>query len=172
MKRINGNHYWIWADDPIAIWINGIGLLIFSRDFQLTRTELPYYSHCSDISHSPSFSLAVNFTNTATFNQRHLQQCWTKPVVDRLLILLVFMMVMVMVAMLPFCWYLLFYCFRFDFVALSSNFLGFYIVYSNWIYFLCYIIRVDIDFCWLVQRRSDGWTGCLFYKNWQQGHLL
>lgn len=50
-------------------------ILIFTRGFLLTRTELPYYSHGSDISQSPCFS------STST------NHSWNKPVVDRLVII-------------------------------------------------------------------------------------
>ncbi|GFZ11528.1 hypothetical protein Acr_22g0009260 [Actinidia rufa] len=32
-----------------------VAILLFARGFLLTRTELPYYSNCSDISQSPCF---------------------------------------------------------------------------------------------------------------------
>ncbi|KAK3218626.1 hypothetical protein Dsin_012596 [Dipteronia sinensis] len=54
--------------------IHIVGILIFIRGFLLTRTELPYYSNCSDVSQSPCSS-------------PNPPQCWTRPAVDRLVII-------------------------------------------------------------------------------------
>ncbi|KAL5849996.1 hypothetical protein ACOSQ4_008009 [Xanthoceras sorbifolium] len=70
-------------------WIMGtltalhiVGLLIFTRGFLLTRTELPFYSNCSDVSQSPCFP------SQSSPNQTHSNpQCWTRPAVDRILII-------------------------------------------------------------------------------------
>ncbi|GAA0183373.1 hypothetical protein LIER_30794 [Lithospermum erythrorhizon] len=68
--------------------VHVLGILIFTRGFLLTCTELSEYSKCSDIQTSP-----CNKEDT----------CWTKPAVDRLVIIV-------------------FYALRFDFVAPSSFF--------------------------------------------------
>ncbi|KAF2321987.1 hypothetical protein GH714_005233 [Hevea brasiliensis] len=75
--------------------VHVVGILIFTRGFLLTRTELPYYSRCSDISQSPCFSPSHNNSysssssdsdiNCSNINQG--QHCWTKPAVDRLIII-------------------------------------------------------------------------------------
>ncbi|XP_050208690.1 uncharacterized protein LOC126659389 isoform X2 [Mercurialis annua] len=87
-----------WRKWMMIMAIHGIGIIIFTRGFLLTRTELPYYSHCSDVSQSPCFSPSVNF-----IDRRQQQQCWTKPAVDRLIIIVLDAL-------------------RFDFVAPSSFF--------------------------------------------------
>ncbi|XP_065866941.1 uncharacterized protein [Euphorbia lathyris] len=81
--------YWV------IMAIHGVGILIFTRGFLLTRTELPYYSQCSDISQSPCFPPSQN--NSLG------QHCWTKPAVDRVVIIVLDAL-------------------RFDFVAPSSFF--------------------------------------------------
>ncbi|KAL8258655.1 hypothetical protein R6Q59_026608 [Mikania micrantha] len=50
-----------------------VAILFFTSGFLLTRTELPYHSHCSDVSRSPCG--LQNLT------------CWTKPAVDRIVII-------------------------------------------------------------------------------------
>ncbi|KAI7745559.1 hypothetical protein M8C21_024638 [Ambrosia artemisiifolia] len=47
-------------------------ILLFTSGFLLTRTELPHYSHCSDVSQSPC-------NNSPHPNHT----CWTKPAVDQ-----------------------------------------------------------------------------------------
>ncbi|WCJ41278.1 GPI ethanolamine phosphate transferase 2 [Euphorbia peplus] len=84
---------WIYCS---IMAIHVIGILIFTRGFLLTRTELPYYSHSSDISQSPCFP-------PPSHNQSLGQHCWTKPAVDRVLIIVLDAL-------------------RFDFVAPSSFF--------------------------------------------------
>ncbi|KAK8489884.1 hypothetical protein V6N12_038457 [Hibiscus sabdariffa] len=70
------------------MFLHIIAVLIFTKGFLLTRTELPHSSHCSDLSQSPCHSSSY---------------CWTKPVVDRLIIIVLDAL-------------------RFDFVAPSSFF--------------------------------------------------
>ncbi|GMJ10472.1 hypothetical protein like AT5G17250 [Hibiscus trionum] len=71
----------------LIMFLHIIAVLIFTKGFLLTRTELPHSSHCSDLSQSPC----------------HSSSCWTKPAVDRLIIIVLDAL-------------------RFDFVAPSSFF--------------------------------------------------
>ena len=67
---------------PLAfLLIHSIAILIFTRGFLLTRTELPFHSTCSDASLSPCLS---NNHSNSNHNQT---KCWTKPVVDRVVII-------------------------------------------------------------------------------------
>ncbi|KAK1577796.1 hypothetical protein Q3G72_024883 [Acer saccharum] len=63
----------LWVIGTLTV-IHIVGILIFTRGFLLTRTELPYYSNCSDVSQSPCSS-------------PNPPQCWTGPAVDRLVII-------------------------------------------------------------------------------------
>ncbi|XP_041007365.1 GPI ethanolamine phosphate transferase 3 isoform X2 [Juglans microcarpa x Juglans regia] len=65
----------------LILLLHGVAILIFTRGFLLTRTELPFYSHCSDLSQSPCFSSS---SSSSSPNSSH---CWTKPVVDRVVII-------------------------------------------------------------------------------------
>ncbi|KAL9240737.1 hypothetical protein vseg_014922 [Gypsophila vaccaria] len=73
----------------ITLIIHVIGIFLFTRGFLLTRTELPHFSNCPDASLSPCGG--------------GNQTCWTKPAIDRLVIIV-------------------FDALRFDFVAPSSFF--------------------------------------------------
>ncbi|XP_031260514.1 GPI ethanolamine phosphate transferase 3-like [Pistacia vera] len=64
-----------WVIMVMLTVLHIVGILIFIRGFLLHRTELPYYSNSSDVSHSPCFD--------------HTQSnptCWTRPA-DRLVII-------------------------------------------------------------------------------------
>ncbi|KAL5570338.1 hypothetical protein UlMin_026913 [Ulmus minor] len=76
-----------------------VAILIFTKGFLLTRTELPYYSHCSDITQSTCLFTSSN--SNANLNQTH--HCWTKPAIGRLVIIVLDAL-------------------RFDFVAPSTSF--------------------------------------------------
>ncbi|WZZ22189.1 hypothetical protein YC2023_123576 [Brassica napus] len=68
---------------PLAfLLIHSVAILIFTRGFLLTRTELPFHSTCSDASLSPC--LPNNHDPNSNHNQT---KCWTKPVVDRVVII-------------------------------------------------------------------------------------
>ncbi|XP_076906636.1 GPI ethanolamine phosphate transferase 3-like [Bidens hawaiensis] len=54
--------------------VHCIAIFLFINGFLLTRTELPHYSHCSDVSQSP-----CGHDDTKT--------CWTKPAVHRIIII-------------------------------------------------------------------------------------
>lgn len=56
--------------------INGFAILLFTRGFLLTRSELSQHSQCGDVLQSPCFP-----------PQQNGSACWTKPAVDRLVII-------------------------------------------------------------------------------------
>ncbi|KAL9144261.1 hypothetical protein ABFS82_14G285300 [Erythranthe guttata] len=56
-----------------------LAILLFTRGFLLTRSELSQYSQCSDVDESPCFSPPRDQTSNGS--------CWNKPVVDRLVII-------------------------------------------------------------------------------------
>ncbi|XP_071713897.1 uncharacterized protein [Rutidosis leptorrhynchoides] len=58
-------------------------ILLFTTGFLLTRTELPYYSHCSDVSQSPCGSSDQSHQT----DNHHNATCWTKPAVNRIVII-------------------------------------------------------------------------------------
>ncbi|GAU22458.1 hypothetical protein TSUD_123450 [Trifolium subterraneum] len=60
----------------ITLLLHLIAILLFTTGFLLTRTELPYYSHCSDVSQSPCFPSSPNNDSG-----------WIKPSVNRLVII-------------------------------------------------------------------------------------
>ncbi|KMT11998.1 hypothetical protein BVRB_5g099600 [Beta vulgaris subsp. vulgaris] len=91
------------------LFIHCIAIFLFTRGFLLTRTELPHYSNCSDISHSSCFdsssvsSSSSSSPSSSSSSQESNATCWTKPAIDRLVIIV-------------------FDALRFDFVAPSSFF--------------------------------------------------
>ncbi|KAJ9550593.1 hypothetical protein OSB04_014638 [Centaurea solstitialis] len=62
-----------------------IAILLFTSGFLLTRTELPHHSHCSDASKSPC-GLLPDRSHQSDDNNGG-DSCWTKPAVDRLVII-------------------------------------------------------------------------------------
>ncbi|XP_062111849.1 uncharacterized protein LOC133823217 isoform X2 [Humulus lupulus] len=77
---------WRWLGSIGVYWVilglHVLAILLFTKGFLLTRTELPYYSNCSDVTESPCFFCSHTDAN---LNQTH-HHCWTKPVVSRVLI--------------------------------------------------------------------------------------
>ncbi|KAK6116828.1 hypothetical protein DH2020_049458 [Rehmannia glutinosa] len=71
---------WIWAFVVLLgiMLLHSLAILLFTRGFLLTRTELSQYSQCNDIAESPCFPPDDHSAN---------RSCWTKPVVDRLVII-------------------------------------------------------------------------------------
>ncbi|KAI4335126.1 hypothetical protein L6164_013802 [Bauhinia variegata] len=76
----------------VTLMLHVVGILIFTRGFLLTRTELPNYSLCSDISQSfclspettPRFYSSDDFDRTTNSSDA---SCWTKPAINRLVII-------------------------------------------------------------------------------------
>ncbi|MCL7036927.1 hypothetical protein MKW94_014917 [Papaver nudicaule] len=87
----------------IILLLHCIAILLFTRGFLLTRTELSTFSACSDITNSPCYN--PNFNLTEDQNQNDSRVCWTKPAVDRVVIIVLDAL-------------------RFDFLASSSLFEG------------------------------------------------
>ncbi|XP_065624114.1 uncharacterized protein LOC112008988 [Quercus suber] len=76
----SGSEKWVpW----LILLLHIVSILIFTRGFLLTRTELPFYSHCSDASQSPCFSSSSSSSSSSSNSSR----CWTKPAIDRLVII-------------------------------------------------------------------------------------
>lgn len=84
----------------LILFIHVIGILLFTRGFLLTRTELPHHSNCSDVSLSPCIPPS---SPSSSSSQAGNAACWTKPAIDRLVIII-------------------FDALRFDFVAPSGFF--------------------------------------------------
>lgn len=141
-KRGSGKWEYIW---PLwlTLVLHVLGIFLFTRGFLLTRTELPYYSNCSDISHSPCFSSSSPSSSSSDYLNRSANSsdgsCWTKPAIKRLVIIVldalryfVFLFWMVRVTFsvhyiatfMVWVHLILFSLFRFDFVAPSSFFTG------------------------------------------------
>ncbi|CAA0818436.1 Alkaline-phosphatase-like family protein [Striga hermonthica] len=87
---------WKWALVTFTgiMLLHGMAILLFTRGFLLTRTELSQYSECNDIAESPCIP---------PHHQSTYGSCWTKPAVSRLIIIVLDAL-------------------RFDFVAPSSFF--------------------------------------------------
>ncbi|XP_058186500.1 uncharacterized protein LOC131303578 isoform X2 [Rhododendron vialii] len=75
----------------LILVLHCVAILLFTRGFLLTRTELPHYSNCSDVSQSPCVQPPPSLPNkedaycrNATLNKQH---CWTKPAIDHLVII-------------------------------------------------------------------------------------
>ncbi|KAL5702939.1 hypothetical protein ACHQM5_028097 [Ranunculus cassubicifolius] len=66
----------------LIISFHVLAIFFFTRGFLLTRTELPLFSNCSDISQSPCFFHHQNLEKNSQD-----QRCWTKPAVDRIVII-------------------------------------------------------------------------------------
>lgn len=79
----------IWPLFFLILLLHCVAILFFTRGFLLTRTELPYFSHCSDISQSSCFSSSEDpSSTTSNLNQTDRdQRCWTKPAINRLVII-------------------------------------------------------------------------------------
>ncbi|XP_028773569.1 GPI ethanolamine phosphate transferase 3-like [Neltuma alba] len=95
----SGKWEYIWPM-WLTLLLHVVAIFLFTRGFLLTRTELPYYSSCSDISQSPCFSSSDNLNSTTNSSDG---SCWTKPAINRLVIIVLDAL-------------------RFDFVAPSSFF--------------------------------------------------
>ncbi|MQL92224.1 hypothetical protein Taro_024846 [Colocasia esculenta] len=84
-----------WPFAAILV-LHAVALLLFTRGFLLTRTELPFYSACSDVALSPCSHLSTAappappsspLLLNATFADPDGGKCWTRPAVDRLVII-------------------------------------------------------------------------------------
>lgn len=78
----NGNWSgWKWTFTAFLgiMLLHSVAILLFTRGFLLTRSELSQYSQCKDIAESPCFP--------PHHDQNANRSCWTKPVVNRLVII-------------------------------------------------------------------------------------
>ncbi|KAL2530676.1 Alkaline-phosphatase-like family protein [Forsythia ovata] len=100
-----GGRSWAFMVFLSIMVLHSLAILLFTRGFLLTRTELSQYSQCSDVFESPCFPPYDQNVN----NSNRARGCWTKPAVGRLVIILLDAL-------------------RFDFVAPST----FYAVKKPW----------------------------------------
>lgn len=81
-----GKRIWVhW----VIMALHVVAIVIFTRGFLLTRTELPFYSNCSDLLQSPC-SFSVNENQNQNQNDtvdQNQQRCWSKPAIGRLVII-------------------------------------------------------------------------------------
>ncbi|XP_060169924.1 uncharacterized protein LOC132600639 [Lycium barbarum] len=77
-----GKRRWVFTVFLGILILHGLAILVFTRGFLLTRTELSQYSHCSDILQSPCLSPSQDDQMV-----NHSKGCWTKPAVDRIVII-------------------------------------------------------------------------------------
>jgi len=71
----------------LILFIHVVGILLFTRGFLLTRTELPHHSNCSDVSLSPCIPPSSSSSSSSSSTQDGNGTCWTKPAIDRLVII-------------------------------------------------------------------------------------
>ncbi|WOG90976.1 hypothetical protein DCAR_0310223 [Daucus carota subsp. sativus] len=72
-----GSKNWAFSIFLSILLLHCIAIVLFTSGFLLTRTELSQFSRCSDVFESPCFR-----------NQESgLGKCWTKPAVDRVVII-------------------------------------------------------------------------------------
>ncbi|CAI9113242.1 OLC1v1013815C1 [Oldenlandia corymbosa var. corymbosa] len=94
-----GSRKWAFTVFFGIMLLHVAAIALFTRGFLLTRTELPLYSQCSDISQSPCFPSSaggrqeqidpVDRNQNRTIIAPPLGQgCWTKPAVDRVVIII------------------------------------------------------------------------------------
>lgn len=84
MSENCGHLKWKWRSATMFLslfLLHALAILLFTRGFLLTRSELSEYSQCDDVYQSPCFSPPKND------NQTKDGSCWTKPAVDRLVII-------------------------------------------------------------------------------------
>ncbi|KAH0448616.1 hypothetical protein IEQ34_022416 [Dendrobium chrysotoxum] len=78
----------------LILALHSLAIYLFTRGFLLTRTELSSFSHCSDKSQSPCSIPSPTNNANASFLGDHPPkfgsngQCWTRPAVDRLVIII------------------------------------------------------------------------------------
>ncbi|KAF8395573.1 hypothetical protein HHK36_019523 [Tetracentron sinense] len=78
----------------LILFLHCLAILFFTRGFLLTRTELSFFSDCSDLSQSPCFPSSSENLNTSSSSSPpnvngtiRDQHCWTAPTIDRLVII-------------------------------------------------------------------------------------
>ncbi|KAL1561440.1 GPI ethanolamine phosphate transferase 3-like [Salvia divinorum] len=78
-ERIWSGRRWAFAAFLGIMVVHSLAILLFTRGFLLTRTELSQYSECNDVMESPCFPPARDRNTNGS--------CWSKPVVGRLVII-------------------------------------------------------------------------------------
>ena len=78
-KRIWSGRRWAFAAFLGIMLLHSLAILLFTRGFLLTRTELSQYSECNDVVESPCFP--------PPRDQNTNGSCWSQPVVGRLVII-------------------------------------------------------------------------------------
>ncbi|WOK99973.1 GPI ethanolamine phosphate transferase 3 [Canna indica] len=68
----------------VLLLFHSLAIYTFTRGFLLTRTELASFSHCSDLTNSPCSLAIYNPPPDETAQDRG---CWTRPAVDRVVII-------------------------------------------------------------------------------------
>ncbi|KAI3780556.1 hypothetical protein L2E82_10540 [Cichorium intybus] len=76
-----GDRRWAFLVFFSVLLLHCVAILLFTSGFLLTRTELPHFSHCSDVSQSP-----CGIPDPLPRRKHENITCWTKPAVDRLVI--------------------------------------------------------------------------------------
>lgn len=101
---------WGWRRWAFAVFsgimlLHIVAILLFTRGFLLTRTELSQYSQCSDVFQSPCLSpldlepkkpekfeekngTSNDYHRNQTVMHPQGQVCWNKPAVDRVIIII------------------------------------------------------------------------------------
>lgn len=77
-----GDRRWVFAVFFFLLLLHCVAILLFTSGFLLTRTELPLYSQCSDVSQSPC---GVQDPSHQADHENY--NCWTKPAVDRIIVI-------------------------------------------------------------------------------------
>lgn len=72
-----GGKKWAFSIFLLILLLHCLAILLFTSGFLLTRTELSQFSQCSDVLESPCFEK----------EESGLEKCWTKPAVDRVVII-------------------------------------------------------------------------------------
>ncbi|ONK66771.1 uncharacterized protein A4U43_C06F11770 [Asparagus officinalis] len=70
----------------LILTLHSLVIFLFSHDFLLTRTELSSFSHCSDLSQANS-SNPCSFPSQPEPEPEPDGKCWTRPTVDRLVMI-------------------------------------------------------------------------------------
>uniref|UniRef100_A0A1D1YWQ8 GPI ethanolamine phosphate transferase 3 n=1 Tax=Anthurium amnicola TaxID=1678845 RepID=A0A1D1YWQ8_9ARAE len=90
-RRSPASARWPFA---VILLLHAAAAVLFTRGFLLTRTELPFYSACSDLSASPCSTTPASCPPPSNGTSEAdpgggggSGKCWTRPAVDRLVII-------------------------------------------------------------------------------------
>lgn len=79
-SETSGRRKWAFTVFLGIMLLHCLAILLFTRGFLLTRSELSQYSKCEDISEYPCFTPPRD-------DGKSNASCWSKPAVDRLVII-------------------------------------------------------------------------------------